>query len=84
MILPWSYVTKKGLISHQESGKHDFPVGESTRDFVLREASKAGGIVAAGSRPDRQSNTLFEAIIAVEPGSPGENAIVIMEIEKNK
>jgi hypothetical protein len=52
---------------------HDFPTGENARDFILREASKPGGLVEAGSRPDRQKkDSLFETIVSSEKGARGE------------
>jgi hypothetical protein len=54
--------------------KHKFPKGQNVRDCLLRESSKPGGIVQAGSRPDRQSNQLFETIVASEEGSFGDVA----------
>jgi hypothetical protein len=52
---------------------HDFPAGENVRDFVLCQASKPGGLVEAGSRPDWQKNDeLFENIVASESGCRGE------------
>jgi hypothetical protein len=33
---------------HLTNDMHDFPAGENARDFVLREASKPGGLVEAG------------------------------------
>jgi hypothetical protein len=53
---------------HGGGGKHDFPVGESARDFFLRQASRPGGLVAAGGRVDRQSKILTGDIVAAEPG----------------
>jgi hypothetical protein len=67
------YLEVKGLHVHLTSDVHDFPAGENARDFVLREASKPGGLVEAGSRPDRQKNdVLFENIVASERGCQGE------------
>jgi hypothetical protein len=69
------YLEEKGLQVHlaNHDDAHDFPAGENARDFVLREASKPGGLVEAGSRPDRQKNDeLFENIVASESGCRGE------------
>jgi hypothetical protein len=67
------YLEEKGLQNHLVKDEHDFPAGENARDFVLREASKPGGLVEAGSRPDRQKNdALFEKIVASESGCRGE------------
>jgi hypothetical protein len=69
------YLTQEGLENHLAKGKHDFPVGENARDFILREASNPGGLVEAGTRPDRQKkDSLFEKIIASENGSNGEES----------
>jgi hypothetical protein len=57
------------LQNHLIKDEHDFLAGENARDFVLLEASKPGGLVEAGSRPDRQKNdTLFVKIAASESG----------------
>jgi hypothetical protein len=67
------YLMQEGLESHMAKGKHDFPIGENARDFILREASKPGGLVEAGTRPDRQKkDALFEKIVASENGVKGE------------
>jgi hypothetical protein len=67
------YLEEKGLHVHLAIDVHDFPAGENARDFLLREASKPGGLVEAGSRPDRQKNdALFENTAASESGCRGE------------
>ena len=67
------YLEESGFEKHLTKDEHDFPAGENARDFVLREASKSGGLVEAGSRPDRQKNdALFEKIVASESGCRGE------------
>jgi hypothetical protein len=66
------YLTKKGLDEHVAIGKHGFPKGQNARDFIIREASMAGGLVQAGSRPDRQQHVLFEEIVASQAGVRGE------------
>jgi hypothetical protein len=44
----------------------------NARDFVLCEASKPGGLVELGSRPDRQKkDELFENVLASEDGARG-------------
>ena len=69
------YLEEKGLHMHWTIDAHDFPAGENARDFVLREASKTGVLVEAGSRPDWQQNdALFENIAAsAESGCRGED-----------
>jgi hypothetical protein len=54
--------------------KHSFTTGQNARDHMLREASKPGGMVEAGSRPDRQTNQLHESIVASEDGKVSEIA----------
>jgi hypothetical protein len=69
------YLKARGLREHQlrGDGHHDFPIGVNARDFVLHEASKPGGLVELGSRPDRQKkDELFENILASEDGARGE------------
>jgi hypothetical protein len=36
--------------------KHNFRKGQNARDFILCEASMAGGLVQAGSNPDQQQH----------------------------
>jgi hypothetical protein len=69
------YLKERGLRAHllRGDGHHDFPTGVNARDFVLHEASKPGGLVELGSRPDRQKkDELFENIVASEDGARGE------------
>jgi len=62
---------QKGLKLHEEKAKHAFPA-TNARDWLLREASKAGGAIANGSRPNRRTHTLFEQIIPATSGSEHE------------
>jgi hypothetical protein len=67
------YLEESGLEKHLARCKHDFPIGVNARDLVLHEASKPGGLVELGSRPDRQKkDELFEIIISSEAGARGE------------
>jgi hypothetical protein len=67
------YLEERGLEKHSACGNHDFPIGMNARDLVLHEASKPGGLVELGSRPDRQKkDELFEIIVASEAGARGE------------
>ena len=69
------YLTQEGFENHMAKGNHDFPTGENARDFILREVSKPGGLVEAGTRPDRQQkDALFEKIVPSENGTKGEEA----------
>jgi hypothetical protein len=62
-----------GLKRHQDAHKHNFPGGVNARDWVRLQASKPGGVLAAGGRPDRQSKSLlFLALEAAPLGSRGE------------
>jgi hypothetical protein len=66
------FLYASGLKRHEDANKHDFPVGVNARDWARLQASKPGGVLAAGGRPDRQSASLFLALEAVPVGSPGE------------
>jgi hypothetical protein len=64
---------EKWYENHVRAGKHNFPLGMNARDRIMRMASKTGGLVEVGSRPDRQRNdVLFEKVKAAFPGSVGE------------
>ena len=56
------FLTSKELNKHKKGAKHDFP-STNARDFLVREASKAGGSLALGSRPNRKGQALFKEII---------------------
>jgi hypothetical protein len=47
------YLTQGNLEKHQQKGKHKFPGGINATNWLVLEASKPGGAVASGSRPDR-------------------------------
>ena len=66
------FLHASGLKRHQNANKHDFPGGINARDWVRLQASKPGGVLTAGGRPDRQSDSLFLALKAAPVGSPGE------------
>jgi hypothetical protein len=66
------FMHQSGLGNHEAKGSHDFPTGIDATSWVRLEAGKPGGIVAKGSRPDRQSSTLFEKIVPAPAGSCGE------------
>jgi hypothetical protein len=66
------FLYESGLRRHQNADKHDFPGGTNARDWVRLQASKPGGVLAAGGRPDRQSDSLFFALEAAPVGSLGE------------
>jgi hypothetical protein len=60
---------------------HNFPTGENVRDFIVREASKPGGLVEAGSRPDRQKkDSLFENIVSPEKGAGGKKTLGVLAV----
>ena len=65
------YLEKKSLEKHKQVAKHDFP-SINTRDWLLLQASKPGGAIASGSRPNRCTKSLSGAIISAEPGLPSE------------
>jgi hypothetical protein len=67
------YLTPTGLENHAKKGKHKFPTGIRARDRLMHLASKPGGLVEVGSRPDRQkNNSLFSQIVASADGARGE------------
>jgi hypothetical protein len=51
-----------------------FPGSENARDYLLRESTKTGGLLAVGSRPDWQNKNLSESIVASEDGAMAEIA----------
>ena len=56
------FLGAKALDDHKKRAKHEFPP-INARDVLLRQASKVGGALANGSRPNRRSHSLFEEII---------------------
>jgi hypothetical protein len=61
------YLHALGLENHVAKRKHNFPGGIRARDRLMHLASKPGGLVEVGSRPDRQkNNSLFAQIVASE------------------
>jgi hypothetical protein len=50
---------------------HDcmLPGSENARDYLSRESAKTGGLLAAGSCPNRQNKNLSESIVASEDGA---------------
>ena len=66
------FLYKSGLTRHKHAAKHDFPIGVNARDWLRLQASKPGGVLAAGGRPDRQSDSLYNILEAAPFGSPGE------------
>jgi hypothetical protein len=67
------YLTPTGLENHVKKGKHKFPSGICASDRLMHLASKPGGLVEVGSRPDRQkNNSLFSQIVASADGARGE------------
>jgi hypothetical protein len=63
-------LTEDGLKTHKAKAKHDFPA-INARDWLVMNASKVGGALELGSRPNRRSHELFEPICAVDMDSPG-------------
>jgi hypothetical protein len=55
------YLTQDNLEKHQQKGKHKFPGGVNATDWLVLEASKPGGAVASGSRPDRLKKSSVHA-----------------------
>jgi hypothetical protein len=66
------FLHKSSLARHQVASKHNFPIGINAKDWLRLQASKPGGVLAAGGRPDRQSDSLYHKIEAAPLGSPGE------------
>ena len=67
------FATKIGFEKHVEKDVHNFPKGANAKDWIAIQASKPGGAVAVGSRPDHKSKSLFSGIIAAAPGALGSN-----------
>jgi hypothetical protein len=63
-------LTLKGLQAHERKGNHDFP-GVSSNDAAVLKASKPGGLLAAGKRPNLQSKVLFVKIKEAQRGTLG-------------
>jgi hypothetical protein len=64
---------KKLFDRHTAARKHNFPSGIRARDRLMLAASKPGGLVYTGSRPDRSSkNSVFGTIRGAVEGSPEE------------
>jgi hypothetical protein len=73
------FMLENGLEKHREDAapptykcRHDFPSGITAKDWITLEASKAGGALAAGGRPDKLSDSLFEPLVAAVDGCPRE------------
>jgi hypothetical protein len=73
------FMSASGLEKHRKEtapptykSRHDFPSGITGKDWITLEASKAGGALAAGGRPDKLSDSLFEDLVAAVDGCPGE------------
>jgi hypothetical protein len=48
-------------VRHEAKGKHNFSSFDSNSELIL-QASRPGGLAAAGSRPDLMSDVLFVTI----------------------
>jgi hypothetical protein len=57
---------------HIKKRSHAFRRGIRARDLIVIAASKPGGLVSCGSRPDRQSHFVFECVNSAEEGAKGE------------
>jgi hypothetical protein len=73
------FMFESGLEKHRKEtapptckARHNFPSGITAKDWITLEASKAGGALAAGGRPDKLSASVFEVLVAAVEGSPGE------------
>jgi hypothetical protein len=58
---PEEFLTESGKGRHEAKGKHNFPSFDSNSELIL-QASRPGGLVAAGSRPNLMSDVLFVTI----------------------
>ena len=47
---------------HIQSAKHKFQTGISAKSLIAIQASKPGGLMAVGSRPNKKSNYVFAAL----------------------
>jgi hypothetical protein len=58
---------------HTMKGKHAWPMGIRAKDLILLEASRPGGLVSCGSRPDRQNHCFpLDSVVSAEEGAQGE------------
>jgi hypothetical protein len=57
---------------HTMKEKHAWPKGKWAKDLILLEASRPGGLVPCGIRPDRQQHFLFDSVDSAEEGAQGE------------
>jgi len=67
------FLKEKSLEEHKSKGKCNFPT-MNARTHVLHHASKPGGALENGSRPDRRSNKLSEPIVSAIENSASERA----------
>jgi hypothetical protein len=58
---PEELLTESGKVRHEAKGKHNFPSFDSNYELIL-QASRPGGLVAAGSRPNLMSDVLLVTI----------------------
>jgi hypothetical protein len=58
--------------AHTAKERHAWPKGIRARDVLSIAASKPGGVVSCGSRPDRQGQFIFECEDSAEDGAQGE------------
>lgn len=73
------FLSEDGLAKHtRDGGKHcSFPKGLSSRDTMLLTASKAGGPLALGSRPNRMAGSAMHGeIVESAEGAPGSMAAI--------
>jgi hypothetical protein len=66
------FLELKGWNDHIAKGKYAFPVRGNPMDAFLMDASKQGGLVAFGGRPNRQGKLLFYDIVEAAEESVGE------------
>ena len=68
------FLTAKGLVQHKVGGsRHTWERkgGVNSSDLAVLAASKPGGILRCGVRPDRAAKTVTSDVVASADGAPG-------------
>lgn len=65
------FLNPKSLDKHLCQGNHDFPKGIDANTVAVLVASKPGGVLAAGSRPNARSSLPFVTIEEAPVNTPG-------------
>jgi cyclophilin family peptidyl-prolyl cis-trans isomerase len=67
------FLTEAKHNKHLRAGKHNFPIGMGSNTATVLKASRPGGIVAAGNRPNTLSSNFFVTIEEAPVGTLGMN-----------